>query len=61
MATLPYKIGIAAAVGSAFISVPMIFDLDTVLWFNEQFVTAGESHPFYMWYVYCFCCANRHS
>eukprot|EP01031_Cornospumella_fuschlensis_P035885 gene35885-43526_t len=40
VATLPYKLGIFAAVGGAIVSIPMIFDLDTVLWFNEHFVTA---------------------
>jgi len=39
LATLPYKIGIFTAVVGGFASIPMIFDLDTVLWFNEHFVT----------------------
>lgn len=39
MATIPYKIGIAAAVIGGFASIPMIFHLDTVMWFNEHFVT----------------------
>jgi hypothetical protein len=39
LATLPYKIGIFAAVGGAAISIPMIFHLETVLWFNELYVT----------------------
>lgn len=42
VATLPYKLGIFAAVGGAVVSIPLIFDLDTVLWFNEHYVTAGK-------------------
>ena len=42
LATLPYKIGIFASVGSAAISIPLIFHLDTVLWFNEHYVTTGN-------------------
>ncbi len=42
MATLPYKIGITAAMASAVISIPMIFELNTVLWFNEVYVTSGK-------------------
>ncbi len=42
MATLPYKIGITAAMASAIISIPMIFELNTVLWFNEVYVTSGK-------------------
>lgn len=43
MATLPYKIGISVALFSAFASIPMIFDVNTVLWFNEHYVTAGNT------------------
>lgn len=42
IATLPYKIGIFSAVTAAFVSLPMIFDINTVLWFNEIYVTSGE-------------------
>ena len=41
-ATLPYKLGIFTAVTSAIISVPLLFHLDTVLLFNESFVTTGK-------------------
>jgi hypothetical protein len=41
LATLPYKIGIFAAVTGAAVSIPMIFHLETVLWFNELYVTTG--------------------
>lgn len=40
MATLPYRIGILTAVASAFACFPMIFDYNTVLWFNEIYVTS---------------------
>ena len=39
LSTLPYKIGIVTAVGAGLISFPLIFHLDTVLIFNENFVT----------------------
>ena len=38
--TLPYKLAIATAVSAGVLSIPMIFHLDTVLWFNEGFVTS---------------------
>ncbi len=37
---LPYHAGIAAAVVVGIGSFPMVFDINTVLWFNERFVTA---------------------
>jgi hypothetical protein len=43
LATLPYKIGIVSAVGAGIISIPMIFEYNTVLWFNELYVTTGKS------------------
>ena len=39
MPTLPYKLGIFAALTAAICSVPLVFELNTVLWFNELFVT----------------------
>jgi len=36
---LPYHTGMAAALGGGLISFPMIFHGDTVLWFNDKFVT----------------------
>lgn len=41
-ATIPYKMGIILSVGAAFGSIPMIFDINTVLWFNELYVTTGK-------------------
>jgi hypothetical protein len=38
--TLPYKTGITFALVAGFASIPMIFDLSTVLWFNELYVTS---------------------
>jgi len=42
MATLPYKLGIFSAVAAGFVSLPMIFEINTVLWFNELYVTTGK-------------------
>lgn len=41
VATLPYKIAIASAVSVGVLSIPLIFEVNTVLWFNEAFVTTG--------------------
>lgn len=52
---MPYKIGIFTAVGSGLISIPLIFHLDTVLFFNENFVTTG-------WYIcslFCILCITQ--
>lgn len=43
--TLPYKIGITVAVTAATCSFPMVFDLGTVEWFNEFYVTADVPEP----------------
>jgi hypothetical protein len=40
MITLPYKVGVIAAVVSGVASLPMVFDYNTVLWFNEIYVTS---------------------
>jgi hypothetical protein len=42
LATLPYKLGIFSAVTVGFVSIPLIFEYNSVLWFNEMFVTTGE-------------------
>lgn len=39
LATLPYKVGIFASFTAGMLSFPMIFHLDTVLVFNDYFVT----------------------
>ena len=59
--TLPYRLGILVAVRSrsksairlspamqtsaAFLSIPMIFEINTVVWFNEAFVTSDVPEP----------------
>jgi hypothetical protein len=43
LATLPYKIGIGMGVTAAVASIPLVFELNTVLWFNENFVTSGDT------------------
>ena len=42
LATLPYKLGILTSICAGLVSVPLIFHLDTVLLFNENFVTTGK-------------------
>jgi hypothetical protein len=42
LATLPYKLGILTAITVATVSIPMIFEINTVLWFNEIYVTSGK-------------------
>jgi len=44
-ATMPYKSGVAMGVFGAAASLPMVFDLNTALWFNEYFVTADVAEP----------------
>jgi len=41
MAALPYQIGIIAGVTAAIGSIPLVFDLQTTLWFNEWYVTTN--------------------
>eukprot|EP01126_Amoeba_proteus_P064061 TRINITY_DN8915_c0_g2_i6.p1 TRINITY_DN8915_c0_g2~~TRINITY_DN8915_c0_g2_i6.p1 ORF type:complete len:227 (-),score=25.85 TRINITY_DN8915_c0_g2_i6:80-760(-) len=43
--TLPYKIGGTAAVLAGFLSFPMVFHCDTLLWFNELYVTTSVPDP----------------
>lgn len=44
LATLPYKLGMVTAVTVATVSIPLIFEINTVLWFNELYVTSGKSY-----------------
>ncbi len=39
LAALPYQIGIFAGVAAAIGSIPLVFDLQSAMWFNEYFVT----------------------
>ncbi|CAB9513846.1 expressed unknown protein [Seminavis robusta] len=43
--TIPYKIGIGVALTAALGSFPMVFDINTVTWFNEFYVTADVPEP----------------
>ena len=36
---IPYICGIGLASGAAFAALPMVFDLNTTVWFNESYVT----------------------
>jgi len=45
LATVPYKIGLGMAVTAGLASIPLVFHLDTALWFNEHFVTAEVAEP----------------
>ena len=40
MATVPYRMGIKGSLGFGMACFPLIFHVDTVLWFNELYVTA---------------------
>lgn len=42
---IPYKVGIATAVTAATMSVPLVFHLPTVHWFNHFFVTTDIPPP----------------
>ena len=44
-AALPYKIGIALAMGAGFGAFPMVFDVDVALWFNDKYVTMEIPPP----------------
>eukprot|EP00543_Licmophora_paradoxa_P002800 CAMPEP_0202446446 /NCGR_PEP_ID=MMETSP1360-20130828/4918_1 /ASSEMBLY_ACC=CAM_ASM_000848 /TAXON_ID=515479 /ORGANISM="Licmophora paradoxa, Strain CCMP2313" /LENGTH=146 /DNA_ID=CAMNT_0049062909 /DNA_START=184 /DNA_END=621 /DNA_ORIENTATION=+ len=39
LTVLPFKMGLVAALVAGFSSIPLCFHLDTVIWFNEFFVT----------------------
>mmetsp|Transcript_9291 Transcript_9291/g.9369 ORF Transcript_9291/g.9369 Transcript_9291/m.9369 type:complete len:235 (+) Transcript_9291:54-758(+) len=45
LATLPYKVGLFSSLTIAFASIPMIFDKKTVVWFNNNYVTAEVPDP----------------
>eukprot|EP00980_Cylindrotheca_fusiformis_P012931 scaffold3235_cov83-Cylindrotheca_fusiformis.AAC.2 len=44
-AVYPYFIGIGAGMFSAFAALPLVFDLNTALWFNEDYVTTDIPEP----------------
>ena len=45
IATLPYKVGIAASFGGSIVSTPLVFHKGTAEWFNEAFVTTDVPEP----------------
>lgn len=42
---LPYQIGITMAITGGMASIPLVFDHNTALWFNEHFVTTDIPEP----------------
>lgn len=42
---LPYIAGVTLALGGGLMSFPLVFDLDTAMWFNENYVTADVADP----------------
>ena len=45
LGTFPYRVGVATAILFGFGSVPLCFDLNTVAWFNENYVTTDVPPP----------------
>ena len=45
LAAMPYQVGFALAGTAAFCSIPLVFDLNTAMWFNENFVTTDVPEP----------------
>ena len=43
--SLPYRLGMAAALTAGFGSFPMVFDIGTATWFNEYYVTTDVPEP----------------
>lgn len=43
--TLPYKIGLFGSLAAGAASLPMVFSLDTALWFNQDYVTTDVPEP----------------
>ena len=44
-AALPFQIGLSAALVGGWASIPLVFNLQAVEWFNEKFVTAEMPPP----------------
>jgi hypothetical protein len=44
-AKLPYRVAIGTAVVGGLATFPLCFDLNTVWWFNDAFVTAEHAQP----------------
>eukprot|EP00980_Cylindrotheca_fusiformis_P012926 scaffold3234_cov56-Cylindrotheca_fusiformis.AAC.1 len=45
LAVYPYFIGIGAGMFAAFASLPMVFDLNVAVWFNDLYVTTDIPEP----------------
>eukprot|EP00529_Nitzschia_sp_RCC80_P030982 CAMPEP_0113517312 /NCGR_PEP_ID=MMETSP0014_2-20120614/42166_1 /TAXON_ID=2857 /ORGANISM="Nitzschia sp." /LENGTH=294 /DNA_ID=CAMNT_0000414449 /DNA_START=121 /DNA_END=1005 /DNA_ORIENTATION=- /assembly_acc=CAM_ASM_000159 len=45
LASLPYKIGITTALVAGFGAIPMVFEVNLAMWFNEGFVTMDIPEP----------------
>lgn len=45
LATFPYKVGLVTSVASSILAIPMVFDYNTILWFNEHYVTTDIPEP----------------
>ena len=45
IATFPYKLGVFAALLTGVGSIPMVFQLDLAMWFNEAYVTTDVPPP----------------
>ena len=45
LARLPYSVGLITSVVSAIVSIPLVFHYDTILWFNEHYVTTDVPEP----------------
>ena len=45
LGTFPYRIGVTTAIVFGFGSIPLCFDLNTVAWFNDNFVTTDVPPP----------------
>ena len=50
LAATPFYVGLSAAVIGGYGSIPLVFNLSAVDWFNEKFVTAGKS-AFVLYYL----------
>ena len=45
LAALPFYIGFGSAITAGYASIPLVFNLQAVEWFNEKYVTAELPPP----------------
>lgn len=45
LSSFPYKVGVMVSAAGALASIPLVFDLNTAIWFNEAFVTTDVPPP----------------